>query len=497
MKIIIRNRAVIVYSKKYFKELTLFSNKFTTYTDPITREIDKMFVPGNRLNFEFIFNITILPSLLLFIRTIVGELSKVEMINSKTLDFDNVEFIINNSKTYRDEQESIVNMLSDGEKSYLKLLDLRTGFGKGLVSLRSVANLGKRTAIVALSKYITKTYDEILTELHIEPEDVFIAQGHSGMNELMSMSRDELPKIILFPMRTLGMYFDNYEAVDEFNGVEFTYRYTPLELFEKLSIGTLSIEEVHREFYNVNRAICYFNAGYIMALSATLKTKDKRVEGLHKTVFPMADRISFQAYNKYVNFVLFSYNFHNKYMQHRIGSMYSHNTLEKSIFRVKQTGVAYMEMILYAAAKYYKTHRKPGGKLLIFMSLIRSCERVKHHIEHSEQFKGFTVSKYTSGDPKSNLYDYDIVVTTNGSAGENMDVKGLITVIQTVNMDTPTGNNQAWGRLRKPLDEEQEVHYVSLWSKDIKKHQQYNRYLIEAFSPKAKGNITDVYRNNV
>jgi hypothetical protein len=94
------------------------------------------------------------------------------------------------------------------------------------------------------------------------------------------------------------------------------------------------------------------------------------------------------------------------------------------------------------------------------------------------------VCRYVEDDPYSNIGESDIIVSTILSLGTAIDIKGLITVINTVSIKSRQANIQVLGRLREKKGKQMQYWY--LYSNSIVKHIEYHRYRLDILKPRIK-----------
>ena len=138
---------------------------------------------------------------------------------------------------------------------------------------------------------------------------------------------------------------------------------------------------------------------------------------------------------------------------------------------------SYMHMIASVLEFDYETRYEEGMRAIVFCSTVDMCTKVTEYLK--KRLPNRSVKRFVGGDPKSNLYEPDIRVTTPGSGGTAHDIKNLMTTVNSVAIYSIQQVIQMLGRLRKLPN--METHYLYLTCTQIPKHRNYNRETIELF----------------
>ena len=101
------------------------------------------------------------------------------------------------------------------------------------------------------------------------------------------------------------------------------------------------------------------------------------------------------------------------------------------------------------------------------------------------------INKYTQGDSYDKLKSSDIGVSTIGSAGTAVDIKGLVFCLSTTAIDKKETNEQVLGRMRK-FDDRPDIVPVLMYMicKDIDKQIFYHEHKRKIFEGKVISHIT-------
>ena len=393
----------------------------------------------------------------------------------------------------RDYQEPYIDYLTADDNVVSKLVGLQTGKGKTFIALYSLTKLGMRSMIYVLPKYIDKWVSDCTKVLDIQEERILVIRKGSELRYALQEGKDKQldVDIIIISNRIYKNYIKEFNLVTGDKDM-FSYPSLPEEFHEDLGVGVTIIDEVHQEFYNTFTYMLHSHLYRIIALSATFETMDKRLSKMYYMAFPSRDRYVDRNYDKYIDVVAVEYEFHRpqfiKYKDYRLGA-YSHIVFEQSIMRNKKTLDDYLDMIFHTVnIGYYKRKRVNDG-CIIFVATIKMATLVKDYM--SKKYPELDVRRYVEDDPYENVIEADIKVSTIQSSGTAIDIPNLITVVQTVNIQSYQANVQTVGRLRK-IEGFPTVFYY-LWCNQIDKHVEYHKTRQETFKPKVKTLIHERY----
>lgn len=367
-----------------------------------------------------------------------------------------------------------------------KLITLQPGKGKTLCSLYAVSKLGVRLGIIIKPMYIQRWLDDLCGEksfMRLSQDEVFIVKGMKGIVDLLDFIRDGVDiKVIIFSNRTLAMFYDTYQAL---NGDYETLGLHPVSLFQVLGLGAIINDEMHQDFHANFSQYMYTHVPLAIALSGTMETENTLLNRIYSVLFPKEVRKDAGFVDKYISVRACMYGLSSlgqntvKYLQRGRGS-YSHIEFEKSILKIPALKKQYMAMIYKIIKTQYIDKREPGFRCLIFAALVKTCEEIKAYI--SKLHPELNIVKYTSGDSYTKLKECDIGVSTIGSAGTAIDVKGLVFCLSTTSMDKLETNQQALLRMRKMEDRPDIVPmFYYMVCRDISKHVTYHEHKKKIF----------------
>jgi len=376
----------------------------------------------------------------------------------------------------REYQKVYIDAIVDNKVPRI-LVDLYTGYGKSLIATIASVKRGKRFAFLILPRYINKWIDDLKEYTNIKDDEIFIVKGSDSIRYLSEASDKDLDKIqvFIFSLTTIREYVKNYLDVNN----EFKYSLAPQDFIRKLGIETIISDEAHQEFHNIYSIITLLDPKFFLALTATLVSNNKREERIQKLFFPENYRLSgIIEYESYIELYPIEYELVNpKRIKSENKYGYNHTKFEENLKKRKMSFKNYLEMIYFTVGKFYLKYREEGDKCLIFASTVDMCVSIRDYLR--EKIPELKINKYTAEDDYSIIEESDIIVSTLGSAGTALDIKNLITVIQTVLVKSVTTNLQSLGRLRRLKNKK--VRFVYLYAGNNPKHFEYHRERLNIF----------------
>ena len=213
----------------------------------------------------------------------------------------------------------------------------------------------------------------------------------------------------------------------------------------------------------------------MIALSATLTTKNKELENMYNIMFPGECWIDIVPDDKYTTVIPIAYEFtYAGNLKHEApgGRGYSHVVFELFIMKKPHLLRAYLKMILHYIEKEYLNVKKKGQKFAVYAATVKMCTLITKAMNEDARFSKLDVRRYVADDPYENVIEPDGRVSTIMSSGTAIDIPGLISVFQTVNIASPQANIQVMGRLRNIPGTE--TKFLYFWCTQIDKHKQYH-----------------------
>lgn len=474
--------------KTICSSLTTYSFNYNKHTKTTIKQKDKVFYSHIPHTNEYRFCINNIKDFMLILGSNGITRDNISVKYIRNDDVSSLGLKLNKNYKPRDYQEEYVKILTSPDSGTINLVDLKTGYGKGLVGMYAVTKLNLRTAILVLPKYIDKWISDVKQYTNIEDDDIYVVQGGDSLIELME-ENDITYKFIILSMRTISNYITSYEENT------FTYPVKPYDLMQYLNIGVLLNDESHQHFHALFKTTLYFDVKKFIGLSATLDTNQADVKAMYNTLFPPECRISNIAkINNYVNVKAITYKLEFiRGIQYKRQQGYNHNLYEQSIMKNNIFLKDYVEMIMWYIKECYISRRKPGDKLLVFMASINMCTLLTNHTK--SLYKDLDVRRYVENDPYENIIEADITFSTILSAGTAIDIPNLISVLQTVSISSLQANLQSLGRLRKLPDKE--TWYYYLYTRDIKNQYKMHLDRREAIKHTVKNYVFDEYHKTI
>lgn len=385
----------------------------------------------------------------------------------------------------KDNQQEVIDYLTDSDYN-CKLVPLQTGKGKTFCALSAISDISLRTVIIVLPMYMEKWTADVQEVLVSDQQDTMVVRGSKHLMGLIDLAKNNqlTSSFIIISSRTMQNYIKEYEE-DKILGEEM-YGCSPDDFFKTLQAGCLLIDETHQHLHFVYKLFTHTHVPRIIGLTATLITDSHVIKRVHEIMYPNSKRFPETAYDRYANVYSISYNFTKDNIK-RIKTSewgrtsYSHNAFEKSILRDIGLTNAYLNLIHTLVEVNYMDSMVSGDKAAIYVSTVEMATKATAYL--SMLYPQLDVRRYCEDDPFENVMDPDIRVTTVISAGTAIDIKGLTTVILTINLSSSAANLQVIGRLRKIKD--RDLRFCYIWSPQLDKHRDYNRQKLELLKDKA------------
>jgi superfamily II DNA or RNA helicase len=286
---------------------------------------------------------------------------------------------------------------------------------------------------------------------------------------LLQIDKTIFPKVILCSLGTIRAYTLADEAYE--NYPPFT------EICDRLKVGIKVIDEAHLNFFLTLMVDLQTNAAVNIALTATFDRGDHQVKQIFDAHYPRLMRFGENNLKKYVDIYSYSYSLGGALPSkaYITPQGYNHSKLEDYLIRRVPQKLKYIFDSTYKPAIYahYVNVRKPGQRLLILCSTVAMCQWIKDRlVQDLPPEDNFKIALYTSETDDSVLSQFDIIVSTPGSAGTGTDIKDLLTVFMTLATSSDNMNKQSLGRLRELPNGDTPV-YAYAWCRDIAKHVSY------------------------
>jgi len=449
--------------------LTTYKLIYDYHTKKMRSVKDKKYYVYNPVTELYHFNINNLKDFMILLKQHYLEKSDIEIKYDKRYKIE--QLMLNWDEEYkpRDYQDRYIDALTTEEGYAARLIDLTTGYGKGVISTNAVLKLNMKTIILVLPKYIEKWLAEIQEYTDVDRDEIYIVRGGGALSKLIEIEKTDHDKhkFIIMSIRTVMLYIKQYESGMNKHAI------TPLDLIQYLRVGILVNDEAHQEYHAVFKTLLYFNVFRVIGLSATLDSNQRDMRKMYYIMYPPASRISnLVEVIPYINVYAIRYYIEDiRYILYKRAQGYNHILYEQSILKNSIMTKCYLKMIVDIFKEHYVDRKLPGETCLIYSSSIRMASIISNYIESA--YTALDVRRYVEDDPYSDLMGGEVVSTTPNSASTAIDKKKLITVIQTVSMSSLQANIQTMGRLRK-IDG-RDTRYIYIYTPDIPNQQRMHQ----------------------
>ena len=329
--------------------------------------------------------------------------------------------------------------------------DLQTGKGKSYVGVKLTTIFNCPTVVIC-DGLVEQWVDNYVEKTTIDPSEIFVLQGIDSLKKLWETikSKGKLPSVLVASLKTFSRYSqykdENYRVFPRIN-----------ELMKALGIGMAIFDEFHLNTHAIVMLLLVLNIRKNVFLSATPERSDKDEQKIVEIIFPSGTVGGASHYDRYVETTMRGYELDlhmssNKFENYSYG--YSHIKYESRLLQKADFISGFQHALERSIQHDYLNYRIPGEtKCLVFVSTVRMAEEMAARLKAT--YPDVDIRTYTASDPIDNLYDAEIIISTPKSCGVGKDIRGLITVINTVSMSSKPSLKQMFGRLRKLKDNKQ------------------------------------------
>lgn len=392
-------------------------------------------------------------------------------------DYEIFKFPIKMKKGFklRDYQIPVYEYLIKSNDGYNKMVGMYTGGGKGATSMAALAHLGMRTIVIVKPGYIKKWVDEFIEKMDIKLSEIMQIDDTKNLKAFLLLCEEGEIGDIKYIVLSNRIYLNWLKAYEEFgkDSEALGYSFAPDELFVKAKAGIRLIDEVHQDFHLNFRCDLYTHCKDRISLSATLDTYDPSIKAMYETAYPSSKRGPDVKAPKHVFTYSVFYRTHNwRQPNYQLygSANYSHIAYEQWIMKDKTVLYRYMAMIKSVLDKSYVSRRQSGQKALIFAASVKFCTLLTKYLK--AHYPHLSVERFCENDPIENLHNPDIRVSNVIKSGTAHDIKGLVTTILTIAVNSLQSNLQIFGRLRQIPEVKTEFYYFS--NLEIDKHKKYH-----------------------
>lgn len=388
------------------------------------------------------------------------EQTTVEIEEHKLNDYPLRKINVHMNKQFKDREWQVDIIKKCSEKTPgMKGLALQTGKGKTYSATKSMINLGY-AGIVIVEGLVNQWIESIREQTDVG-DRIYKIEGFKSVADLMLS--DYKPDIIVASLGTMRLFCKGDSG----------YQDLPMDLdglFRHLGIGTKIFDEVHKAFHAQNQIDLRVNVPYNLYSSATFTQTNSDARRIFDRVYPVAIRYGINNYDKYVTTYTFGYR--GEVMERHVCRMrgYSHARYEGQLLVKQAKFNKYVDECLIPKIDAYFVNRyKPGRKMLIFACTRQFVEALVTRLQSHYEDK--VVNEYVEGSSDDVLTESDIIISTLQKASTGLDVKGLITALNTISMMAPILPQQMLGRLRKI--EGEELIYLDQFDMNLESHRRH------------------------
>lgn len=395
--------------------------------------------------------------------------------------------------TDRPEHEEAFNHLTSYEGSMVGN-NLQTGKGKSYIGVK-LSTIWKTPTLVVCDGLVEQWVDNYLEKTKVNPDDIFVLQGHTSLDKLWAMINDKkrLPWIVVVSLKTLTRYSQykdaNYNKYPRIN-----------DLMRELQIGYAIFDEVHLNTHAITMLLLVLNIQHNVFLSATPERSKKEEQRIFKVIFPEGMIAGSATYDRYVRSVIRGYDLDMQLPSQKFESFgygYSHIKYESKVLAKGSLMTEFTNIVdKNLEREYLYRDFQDGNKCLIFVSTVKMAVELAARLKIKHP--NMDIRTYTASDPLENLTEADIIVSTPKSCGVGKDIKGLVTIINTVSIASKPALQQMFGRLRKL--EGKECVFVDLFNTSVRhqvRHFWNKRGVLKACSRSmTQDGVAHLYSNN-
>lgn len=387
------------------------------------------------------------------------------------------EYIVRPAWTDLPSQMKMIEYTTSEDGPISRLVEMQTGGGKSYGSMRGMEAFGRRTCIIVKPKFKDNWIEGLKKTFYIDDPEIVYIKGSEQLMSLMAMCKDnDFPyKAIIISNATYRNYLSLYEQYGK-GILDMGYACLPQDMFEYMGVGFRLIDEVHEDFHLYFKCDLYTHVSRSLSLSATLISDDRFIAEMMKAAYPKNTRYEGGEYVRYVHAYSLLYRFKRPEFIKSQGSQgYSHHEFEKSVMKHPRVLLNYFDMVRMTLENTYFKHYAPGNRGLVFFISIEMCTRFVEYLK--EYYPHLLIRRYIGNnvDPRENLLESDLCITTLQNGGTGHDIKDLTTVVLTIAIQSSGGNLQGLGRLRN-LKDGRLMEFVYFVNEDNDKHLGYHEH---------------------
>ena len=328
---------------------------------------------------------------------------------------------------------------------------------------------------------------------HNAKDCIFLINTTKTLCKVLASPDNYNQSILSISIDVMRNYLTAWECCHSAKDIElFLVKYTvqPHMFYQHLRAEIKVADEVHKNIHFQFRSFLQTDVPMMISLSATLSSNLVFYDNLYGLIYPLKDRYVPDTIDKNADVVGIWYHTSLTPPAHCKNNkgMYSHVIYEKYIMKNPKRLETYLEMILDITYKIFVANYIENQVLLILAATTQMCDLIADALKTKFAEYNFSISPYYEKHDKSVLHSNNMIPSTPTSAGEGVDIKGLVKVLNTVAVNRKEPNIQHMGRLRKVLEIFPGVvpGYFYILSQEIPKHRYYNKERQASLAPYAK-----------
>lgn len=379
------------------------------------------------------------------------EIIDIPMIQPVMMDH---KYHLRNIDTFRTAQSEIINRIEGNrfkERSWF--VNLQTGEGKTLLSIYLASRFGYKTWLFCFSNDVLDQWIDGL-DRYTSMDTSKILRCHSYEFDRILDGRINIHDydIYVSTLTGLDMYAkkkQNYHIIND--------------LFSKIGIGLMIVDEAHRNIGNIVRFNSVLNVKYQLYLSADFGQGDYKHDQLFRKVFDQVPVLRPEEETrkslKYTKVIRYDFNTHPTRLQEdSVFDKYGYDCQMYMIYEFQKGTIINVIRSIVSQAQYMKSECK---RILILFTNIAHCDITTYVLR--KYFPYLSIGAYHSGissEEKLETKNYaDVIVGTYSSFGVGLDTEDIKIVITTDNCNR-VFDNQAAGRARRLRDGTEAMYFL-------------------------------------
>lgn len=359
------------------------------------------------------------------------------------------------------------------------------------MSTDTMVNMGVRTLITALPRYVPIWSKSLFEYLNLKVEDVVYVESGEIEEVAENIQKGIInPKVIILPLTRIDTHYKRMREDDAVPDLD--------ELYAKMGIGLRIMDEGHESVYQVYMSMLYGNFSKTLALSATLKADDQLINRIYSYIYPYDIRLKEGEQKKYID--VYAYHHWIDIRKFRINPRgfggYNHVKFEQGIMKSPYLLGRYYELCKQAFEEFYVKDLLPEQKALWFFATVEMCVNMLEFFKRDYpemDFGKYTNEESSKADTKDNYLKHQVLITTPQSCSTGKDIEKLYVAFSPYAVSSKQRNAQSLGRLREITKwwPDLSPKYVYFVCQNVDKQVDYHRKRMEEFANKAKS-ITNI-----